>query len=346
MTQEKHEILSFNGRIEIDSAASLIQSAQYPLTEDLHAALVKTLDVECGQLDQSVRNQEFARVLASESTEELARNRVAEARKEVAEAEQAAKTHGARGSWVKVAIWTLCGTACFAAEFVLTWTALCFVLNVERFSVLGVLLGLAPPSGLAVLEVVLARLFEEPWQRMRAATASPRGLLVRITMGILLVVLAAGNGLTILHLAKAREEAGKATRALADTHDNTPAQIDQEAIDRAVLSVSLLVTIDGALFLLLSLAEGARLRSRIRIDREVRRSRNEFLRLEGELAGAQSATGSARESWKTVDEKARLCAERYRTHCLYRMNEKTAAFQLNRPIEELIDRSLRLRVMA
>ena len=346
MTQEKHEVLSFTERIDFDSTSSLIQSAQYPLTEELHTALVKSLDVECGQLEQSVRDQEFARVLAAEGAEELALNRLQEARQAFVEADQAAKAHPARGSWVKAVIWTICGTACFAAEFVLTWTALCFVLNVERFSILGVLLGLAPPSGLAVLEVVLARLFEEPWQRVRAAAASPRGLLVHITMGVLLMALAAGNGLTILHLAKAREEAGKATRALADTHSTAPVQIDQEAIDRAVLSVSLLVSIDGALFLLLSLAEGARLRTRIRIDREVKRSRNEFLRVEGELASAQSATGRARESWKTVDEKARLCADRYRTQCIYRMAEKTAASQMSRPIEELVDRSLRLRALA
>lgn len=345
MTQEKPEILSFTERIELRSASSLVDNARYPLTEDVHTALLKALDVETGQIERSVRAQEFARLLAAESAEELARHRVEETRKAVAEAEED-KAHQSGGSWVKTMLWALCGVACFAAEFALTWTALCFVLNVQRYSVLGVLLGLAPPSGLAVLEVVLARLFEEPWQRVRSAAASSRGWVVNITMGVLLVALAAGNGLTILHLAKAREEAGKAARTLADVRANSAAEIDQKAIDRAVLSVSLLVSIDGALFLLLSLAEGARLRSRIRNEREVKRSREEFVRLEGEYGAVQSAAGSAREDYKYVDEKAHLSAERYRSVCLLQIAEKSAAAHLERPIEEFVDRALRLQAIA
>jgi hypothetical protein len=212
-------------------------------------------------------------------------------------------------------------------------------------TVLGVLLGAAPPSGLAVLEIFLARLFEEPWQKMRGVATSKKKLAINFAMAALLVSLALGNAVMITHLAKAREEAAKLQRTLSDPDSGTEAEIDQKAIDRAILLVSILVSVDGAVFLLLSLGEGSILVLRRRLKRKVEQMRSACERLESSLSAAKAKAAAFREDAKIAEEKAALTAERYRTQCHFLLAKKIAADR-GRPIEELIERALRRKIAA
>jgi hypothetical protein len=340
MTISTIETSSSTERVEIASTTALLARVHAPLTADVRGALLRTLASECAQIAGSVRDREFATLCSMETNLALVQSRQQQARETSQSFRESTET--ALGSWAKVVIWSLCGLACFAAEFVLSWRSLCFVLNVDRASVLGILLGLAPPSGLAVLEVVLARLFEEPWQRLRA-TGGGRRWLVTAAMGVLLMSLAAGNVMMVVHLAKAREEAARVERILSDPDDPGDAEIDQAAIDRAVLSVSLLVTLDGAVFLLLSLQAGAELGRRLNVQRSHRKSVEDHTRLESELSKATIEAERAREAWKTVEETGVQAAERYRAHCLYLLAEKEASL-LSQPIEEIVERSIRMRI--
>lgn len=175
MTQEKPGTLSRTVRIEIGSAASLITEATHASAGDVLVAVLRAVEAECGQIARSVAQDVYG-LQSAEMEEESLRARAAAARAVLSVAEEAAGEGSRHGSWVKVTLWSLFAAACFDAEFVLTWTALCFVLNVHRMTVLGVLLGAAPPSGLAVLEIFLARLFEEPWQKVRGTAASGKKL--------------------------------------------------------------------------------------------------------------------------------------------------------------------------
>ena len=345
MILEKRCELSIE-RIELATASSMIEATQCPVGAGLRAAMDMVIETECGQIARSVAERDFEELRCAEIADERAGTRLQEARTALTSAESAADAASTEANWVKALIWSLCGTACFAAEFVLTWHALSFLLNVERGSVLGVLLGLAPPSGLAVLEIFLARLFEDPWERLRASGGSARRAVAGIAMAVLLVTLAAVNVITVLSLAKAREEAGKAARALSNVNSDAEAAVDQHALDRAVLWVSLVVTVDGAIFLLLSLREAAQVRARKALKRGVRLACSRVDALETAAAVARSDAESRREAWKTVDLKSRLAADRYRAHCLARLAQKEEQVQLERPLEELVDRSLRLRIQA
>jgi len=199
-------------------------------------------------------DQAYSSMRTAEVEAELATSRLQAGRAALDHTKTAADAGDRRGSWLKILIWTPCAAACFAAEFVLCWNGLCFVLN----TVLGMLLGLAPPSGLAVQEVVIARLFEDPWQELRRSVASTRRTVVRVAMAVLLAALAAGNGITIWHLAKAREVAFQLESVLnwnltLDATEKELTSLYRTTIDRAVMWVSLLVSIDGATFLRLSL---------------------------------------------------------------------------------------------
>ena len=198
-----------------------------------------------------------------------------------------------------------------------------------------------------MLEVVLARLFEDPWQELRASAASTRRTLVRLAMTVLLLALAAGNGITIWHLAKAREVAVQLedvlNRNLApDATEKELAKLDRTAIDRAVLWVSLLVSIDGAIFLLLSLGAGKEIHLRRIADRKLARARSEHARLETEAAKTSSEADAVHESWKTVNEKAEGDAERYREYCLYLLAQREAIASAELTLEQQVSHALQL----
>jgi hypothetical protein len=345
MTEEKPVTLSYTERIELGSAAKLITQGNYVPVKEGREAMLRIIEAECGQIGRSVVQELHSNLQAADGDAELLRARVADAQGRLSKAEEETAEGSRNASWLRIAIWSLFAIACFAAEFVFTWTALCFVLNVQRSTVLGVLLGLAPPSGLAVLEIFLARLFEEPWQRLRKAAASGKKLAMNVAMAILLVALALGNGIMIFHLAKAREEAAKLQRILSDPNSTGDTGVNQEAIDRAIVLVSILVSVDGAVFLLLGLAEGSALAFRSRQRRRVADQRATCERLEAAEAAAKAKAGAFREDWETVAEKASLAAERYRVQCHFLLAEKVAADR-ERPIEELVDRALRRRIPA
>jgi hypothetical protein len=334
-------------RVEMPAAANLLPDLKLPLRTEARESFVAILDAECGQLRRAVTNQEYSTMRNAEADAELAAARLQGARAALEQAKTAADAADRRGSWLKIVIWAVCASACFAAEFVLSWNALCFVLNVEKFTVLGVLLGLAPPSGLAVLEVVIARLFEDPWQELRFSAASTRRTFVRVAMAVLLLALAAGNGITIWHLAKAREVAVQLedvlNRNLApDATEKELAKLDRTAIDRAVLWVSLLVSIDGAIFLLLSLGAGKEIHNRRIADRELAKARSEHARLETEAAKTSSEADAVHESWKIVNEKAEGDAERYRAYCLYLLSQQEAIASAELTLEQQVSHALQL----
>ena len=344
MILEKIISSSSTEQIELGGAASLIVAAKVPFSEETRNAVLEVLESECGQVAHSVAERAYMELHSAEAGAALSRKRLEAGETGLADAEQRLRTSPESGSWVKVSIWALCSLACFSAEFVLTWTSLCFVLDVPKMSILGVLLGLAPPCGLAVLEVFLARLFEEPWQRLRAAPASGRRFWSNVAMAVLLLSLALGNGVTIVHLAKAREEAIKIQRAVLSEEDDpaAPAKFDQEAIDGAVLWISLCVCVDGSLFLLLALAQGARIRERSRTEVSLAAARAKRETLETELAAAEARVRNSAEAWGTAAQEAALAADRYRAHCHYLIAEKIGA-RFDVPIEELVDRAVRLQ---
>lgn len=334
-------------QINLSAAAVLIGAAKLPFSNESNGAILEILDAECSQVARSVSEKAYSELHSAETAAELTGKRLQESEMALAKAEDRAGTAPRGGSWIKVLIWSLCGLACFAAEFVLTWTALCFVLDVPRMTVLGVLLGLAPPCGLAVLELFLARLFEEPWQRLRSIPASPRHLGTNLAMAALLAGLALGNGVTIVHLAKAREEAIKIQHDVLDeqTDQAAPVKFDQGAIDRAVLWISVCVCVDGSLFLLLALAQGALLREGVKLKAAVAAARATRQNLETELATAVSRVKNATEAWKAASVDGTLAADRYRAYCHYLIAEKNAS-RLEVPLKDMIDRAIRLRVSA
>ena len=237
------------------------------------------------------------------------------------------------GSWAKAVICAISVGACFAAEFVLTWHALTFMLNVDKRSLLGVLLGLAPPCALAVLELALSRLLEEPWRKLRALPqVTWRAHVMEGLMALFLVALAWGNIRTVLLLAQAREEAAKTQYALL--HDDAgTVEPDREVIRLAVVAVSVCVTVDGALFLLLCLMESKAIVCQLRTRRQSIQLRARIEVLQSAAAQARAASEIRRKNWQDGEETARLAAARFRSQCLFEIEESLDRSRLECPDE-------------
>ena len=323
MIEYSASVIEENRTTVLKTAPELIRAIRFPENQAALEHLRHMAQEQGDEVAGACRRMFHRELTEAETAQAQAERRLRECREQHAAVETGLRHQAAQpeGSWAKAVICAISVCACFAAEFVLTWHALTFMLNVDKRSLLGVLLGLAPPCALAVLELALSRLLEEPWRRLRALpTATRRGHLMEALMALFLVALAWGNIRTVLLLAQAREEAAKTQYILL--HDETAAvEPDREVIRLAVVAVSLCVTTDGALFLLLCLIESKAIARRLRATREAARLRARLETLESEAARAWAAAEIGRKGWQDAEETARLAAARFRSQCLFEMEE-------------------------
>jgi hypothetical protein len=330
MIEYNATVIEETGSTVLKTAPELIRGIQYPQHGQALEHLRRLVDEQGDEVASACRRMLHREFTEADVAAVEAERRLRECRGQYASVESDLRPQTAQleGSWAKAVICAISVCACFAAEFVLTWHALTFMLNVDKRSPLGVLLGLAPPCALAVLELALSRLLEEPWRRLRALPlATWRGRVMEGLMALFLVALAWGNVRTVLLLAQAREEAAKTQYALL--HDDAAAvEPDREVIRLAVVAVSVCVTIDGALFLLLCLIESRAVGLRLRTRREASRLRGRLELLASEAARTRADAEIRRSSWQDGEETARLAAAQFRSQCLFEMEESLTRSRL------------------
>ncbi len=324
--------------VTLPSTKSLIASLHCPLSREAREHLHLALDNECSAVAQAYREREMLEAERLDGESHSVSAQLDRYTAELADQESASRGRPVP-SWTRTVLAFIFAAACFGAEFVLTWQALTFVLNVPKYSVLGILLGLAPPSAVAVLEVVMLRLIEEPWRRFRTEVAGApwQRIVASIAMAVFLVGLAWGNVETVLLLAKAREEASKAQFDLAREDNDATVQIDRAAIDRAILAVSICVTVDGAIFLLLALEEVSRLREHYDIRRKIRTGRMRREQAVADRVKTEAALAVKVARMHDLDRDAQAFAERYRRQCLLAIHQLDEQARHNLSAEQLVN---------
>jgi hypothetical protein len=339
----QNSVIYSEERIPLRSAKTLIESASLPFSERERRYLQDAIDQESRSLVAAYRHgqNELLHDAVANRQQALARHEEAVADLTAAAADEQSMREAP--GWLKVVICGICALACFAAEFALTWQALTFVLNVPKYSMLGILLGLAPPSALAALEIVILRLVEGPWRSYSAGASIWRRTVVVACMFVFLSGLAWGNIYTVLLLAEAREEAARAQYNLMREDGEQIIEVNQDAIDRAIQAVSVCVTVDGALFLLLALEEGRAARKRRLCTLRLKDARNRQAGSSADLARAESRLATIRTSLEALDATAEIFAERFRNQCLFELEQRIAKFRSETPIPQLVERGLRVR---
>jgi hypothetical protein len=197
------------------SAQDLISAIQIPLSEGVERAVNDLIDKESKQAAQTYQQEELEKLNEVGADARGIRAQVEQHRTRLDEAEQELRLKQAEsGSLVKAVIFIGCFIGCFVAEFVLMWDMLPFILSVNRFSFVGVVLAIAPTTALVILGVVFDRLIEKPWQKAQSGLSTMRRRASWAVMTVFLFGLCALNVYTVLSLASAREESLNVTRKL------------------------------------------------------------------------------------------------------------------------------------
>jgi hypothetical protein len=144
------------------------------------------------------------------------------------------------------------------------------------------------------------------WQRVAAVTV----------MSLFLLGLGAGNVWTVTLLAGARERAMELKQALeADQEETLSAGTlagDKAVIRKAILAVSVFVTLDGALFSLLGICEIRSRRDRERAHRVVAERLTERDACRSALTKCEGEMAEAEFHWQHTSDRSRTAAGRFR----------------------------------
>ena len=347
-TKKSNWITYTEERVPIRSAMALIESISVLPSDTGRRRLEHLIEQESQALTAAYCEREYAELHEATAGRDQARARAEQTAADLVEAESAKRRteEDPDPGWVRTLICALCALACFAAEFALTWQALTFVLNVPKHSTLGVLLGLAPPSALAVLELILLRMIERPWQRLRhaAGMSTWRRMAAAGTMLLFLTALGWGNLYTVMLLAEAREEAAKAQYNLMREDNQEVVEVDRDAINRAILAVSVCVTLDGALFLLLAFEEGNAFRDRRRARRVFRLARSSYDAATKALLEGEAKLSTVQVSMQSLEAGAQVLAERFRHQCLFELEQRQQRLRCDTPTEQLVEFGLRGKI--
>jgi len=240
---------------------------------------------------------------------------------------------------LRIVIWGFCALICASAEFALTWETLPFILNVAKRTFLGVMLGAAPAAGVAVLEVGIAavlaacsRVMLQQMDSSRLRKCAAWGLLA-LSIGLLI----GGNVYTVRILADAREEVAKVRRNLERQDGEAEAEVNQGVIKEAIVAVSVAVTIDGAIFLMLLMEDFKRLDRRVKIGIRIALMRRREGRLHNALHQAEAEEKYREQRWGAREEFLKAVVEEYRQECLLELQRALDQKTARRSLAEVVN---------
>jgi hypothetical protein len=299
-------------------AEDLIRSLQTPCAAAEVSEIKRMIEVEAAQVDEACRQETHTAMETARQNHKQLQAQVQEHRPSVERAKsEFEKAESNRGNFILIVTAIAFFIACMVAEWDITWTTLPYSLGIKQHSFAGVMLSLAPTTGLAILKVVIAILIWDPWQKLRSeASASPRKA-PKIVMALFLIVVGAFTVFTIAMLAEARSEIVKLkdqvrneSRVVIGASEKKVAA-DKEKINRAVYVVSICLAINGALFFLIGLTElnklTAYLRSLVILAWLWRRQAG----IEVKLAQAETHLAEKTKDWENIEVLAKNRAEHY-----------------------------------
>jgi hypothetical protein len=323
----------------VASAQEMINSIQPPLTETVKQAIVEAINVEGDQVADACRREQLEKLEIARAAEKSAADQTQQVRSQLEEAGKDLRSKEAEpDSLVKQIVAYASFAGCSVCEFVLTWYTLPFILSVPQYSLAGIMLALAPTTALAILEVALARLIEEPWRKTQLAGSSGGNKKSVAVMTIFLVLLSASNILMVAWLAKAREESSNAKRNLERMEGETEVKVNQDVLDRAIMAVSICVAIDGALFFLIGMDEGRRRRERMKSRKIAAGLSDELQQLETRRTDAVKQVMIEQGALAGLDARAEAVAEHYRARLVFQLEQvANRPAQPRRPREYVSD---------
>lgn len=331
--------------LTLNDVSQEIRKVQAPVSQSMEqrlrnlieasVAMVTSLNLQqwFERLQQAIAKRQFAEARLDETG-----NRLREAREELRDLEPA--------RLLKFMVCTTCWLVCSAGEFAITWSTLPFVLNIPEDSALGIAISAVVVAMLTVIEWVIARALEEPYQMTRNSvgtmTRGHRG----VTMGLMaafLALLLAGNLYTVRVLASAREESVKLRQNLEQQNSEGLLEIDQQVIDRAITAVSIAVVIDGSILFLVMIADLKNLDRRLRATLRAATHGRRLPGRERAFLEARAAEAAQQRVWDDREVRIAAVQAEFRERCLFELQTARERTQPGPPApstEQLVDRTL------
>jgi hypothetical protein len=322
----------------------MIRSATWPLSQEAKQCFSATVEAEAHEYGLVTIRESVQSLVKAEADEAESKAEFDDASEHLADAENKLQ-QTKPASWIKAAIFDLSALTCFTAEFAFTFVTLPFLLNIAPTSFLGVMVAAAPTTAMIMLDVVIARLFEDPWQAVQEIASKSR-LRKALLMGLMagwLTALGAGNLYVVMLLADARQDASLIYQRLTDpeTEITTEAGDDSEIVKKAILTVSVMVTLDGAMLLLLGLNETRRCRQFTKARTTMVSLRVKRQALLQRWLHSEAHVKVCEHNYENVQERAKLAKMQYRGHRHYQLEQTLNALMRARKASELVDDILR-----
>jgi hypothetical protein len=213
--------------------------------------------------------------------------------------------------------------ACFGAEFVLNWAVLPWLLSVPPRSLLGIALGIAPATAPIVLDRILVKLLGLT-DTSDALSVMTGNLSRRLQLGARVVFLAMAGVATLYSIWVLSDSRAIASVVMNPDATTGVTPLQQRAIDLSLLMISMVLTVNGALFYLYGAHD-------IRRAWVIRQARALAATLRGALRGVSSQHAKAvevlstsREEWGLVDGMEKTVADTVYSHGRVIISEKIA----------------------
>lgn len=309
--------------IVIANSAELLETLDAPVADSVARQVRSVIDRDAAEVVLAKRQAIFEGLSNAQRDSEAARAAFEENDTRTKTAEVRAANAKPGNGFIGI-VFVLCVLVCLGAEFALTLATLPYILGFQQWSVMGVALAIAPTTAVIIMDRVLGRLVEDPWERIGTMTGHIRWLTVAVMM-VSMLSLGAGNIWTVGLLADARERVTEMRHAL-EHKSAPPLSADQvkenrAATQKAIVAVSIFVTLDGAMFSLFGLSELRRRRDYRDAHKMAATSREVRVSSRAKLLDSESALRVAQQEWAEAEERAQVAANRFREQQLLKLEQ-------------------------
>jgi hypothetical protein len=296
---------------------------------------------------QSFRRQKYRDLTEAESSVEHIRQVKATHEGLLAAAKQRLAGLPA-GGWVVGAVFIVGFGACFGSEVVFNAAILPWILGVDARSVLGMALAIAPASAPVVLDRILARLLgvADPVD----ALAVTSGLAARVRSVARMMFLAVAGLATLYSIWVLADARAVASDILNDPNAVGLSMAQQHVVNLSLLLVSLVLTVNGALFYIFGVHEVKHAWSAAKVRAEVARLEGELRDINSGLSKAVPVLETARSTWEQIDELEKSVVDAFVAEGKFRIAQAMARPAPVQPaharVREALDRRVAFRAVA
>lgn len=240
------------------------------------------------------------------------------------------------GSWYATIVFCSAAVILMAIEFALTLRSLPQLLGFRSDGFWAYTISASPAVMIIALEVVIARLVEDPWREVRGRISKShlRRWIMGFIMCVQLLLVGALTGLSVYYIGLTREDAGTKRQELASMAagvDDPASEGDAAEIDAAkarlraaIIILSLAVALDGALVLVVGTHEGGLLREKSRRKKAHKRALRHQADTEDRYSKAQTEVDDTGSQLEAVDEHAEIEEEKHRKWLEYELQASQA----------------------